>query len=767
MARGVGSPDPLTSTARHVALVIGACLAVALIEAVIRDAWDIVALALVPLYFAGRLYGVVLRGLAAERRHRDVLQTLDHPAIIVDTSGRVRLWNDVLAQLTGCSSEQALGCPLAHAMRSVGETELPRALDEALKNQTPRTVPDLRLGVHRGVRLFNADILPDATGATIVWHDITEQRMAEQALKKSADRMTLVGDGASDGLWAWDRRTHEFYVSSRWRALIGLAPQSGVGRPEDWLNRVHPDDIVPLKDALDTHLTGHTDHFVHEHRIRHEDGTYRWFLCRGIVSRAADHRSDVIAGSLETISDMFAMQERTKSAVWCDPLTGLSNRAVFLETIRRRLAHFKDHSAGRFAVLFLDLDRFKVINDSLGHLAGDELLIAVARRLESCVRASDVLARLGGDEFAILLNSLGDEMQANVLAHRIQDALNAPFSIGGREVFTSISIGIAISRVEHTSPEEILRDADTAMYHAKSRGKARHELFDADMHARALDRLGLESDLRQAVKNEALDVHFQPIVLLTSSMCVGFEALVRWTRDGKMVSPADFVPIAEELGLIEALGGWVLQKSCRKFSEWRLRYPAAPLDYITVNVSARQLMQQGFVHFVEQTVYETGMRPSDLRLEITETALMHNPIEAAEILHRLREFGVKIYLDDFGTGYSSLSHLHKLPVDALKIDRSFVRSLLLSDRPAIVESIMALARTLETGVVAEGVESGEQARQLEHLGCRYAQGYFFSPPLAAAAIEQLLSINKPLGQAPSTPAQPQTKKSAELAVETA
>jgi diguanylate cyclase (GGDEF)-like protein len=418
---------------------------------------------------------------------------------------------------------------------------------------------------------------------------------------------------------------------------------------------------------------------------------------------------------------------------------------VFLETIGRRLKHFQERNAGRFAVLFLDLDRFKVINDSLGHLVGDELLIAVSRRLESCVRASDVLARLGGDEFAILLNSFNDEMQANVLALRIQDALAAPFSIGGREVFTSISIGIACSRIEHTSPEEILHDADTAMYHAKSRGKARHELFDADMHARALDRLGLESDLRHAVKNETLEVHYQPIVLLASSMCVACEALVRWTRNGKAVSPADFIPIAEELGLIESLGGWVLQESCRTFSAWRQRYPAAALDYITVNVSARQLMQQGFVHLVERTVQETGMKPCDLRLEITETALMHNPRDAAEVLHRLRDFGAKIYLDDFGTGYSSLSHLHKLPVDALKIDRSFVRSLLLTDRPAIVESILALARTLETGVVAEGVESEPQARQLQRLGCRYAQGYFFSPPIPAGTVEQLLLANRPLG----------------------
>jgi diguanylate cyclase (GGDEF)-like protein/PAS domain S-box-containing protein len=753
--------------ARLAACVIGACLAVALIEAVIRDAWDIAALALVPIYFAGRLYGVVLRRRESERRHLEITQSLDQAIAMVDTSGRVTLWNDGLARQVGCSGTQAVGRPLAHAMRSLGETTLPRSLDDALESRSPRTLTDLRLTTPKGARTFNADIVPGDNGTTIVWHDVTEQRHAEQALKRSAERFAMVADGANDGLWAWDRRTQEFFVSSRWRELVGLPAQSGLGRLEDWFNRVHPDDLVPLKDSLDAHLSCHTSHFLHEHRIRHEDGTYRWFLCRGVASRGADQRAELIAGSIENITEQATALERSRSAVWCDPLTGLSNRAVFLETIGRRLTQFKERNAGRFAVLFLDLDRFKVINDSLGHLAGDELLIAVSRRLESCVRSSDVLARLGGDEFAILLNSLSDEMVANVLAHRIQDALTAPFSIGGREVFTSISIGIACSRIEHTNPEEILRDADTAMYHAKARGKARHELFDADMHARALDRLGLENDLRQAVTNDALEVHYQPIVLLASSRCVGFEALVRWTRNGKPMSPADFIPVAEELGLIESLGGWVLQKSCRTFSAWRQKYPEAGLDYITVNVSARQLMQQSFVHLVERTVYETGMKPCDLRLEITETALMHNPREAAEILHRLREFGVKIYLDDFGTGYSSLSHLHKLPVDALKIDRSFVRSLLLTDRPAIVESIMALARTLETGVVAEGVESAQQAQQLERLGCRYAQGYFFSAPLAARAIEQLLIVNQPLGNPKSQrPAHvDRAKKTAELAVE--
>ena len=393
----------------------------------------------------------------------------------------------------------------------------------------------------------------------------------------------------------------------------------------------------------------------------------------------------------------------------------------------------------------IDLDRFKIVNDSLGHLVGDELLTSVSRRLEKCLREGDVLARLGGDEFAILLNGLRDGQQANVTAFRIQDALREPFQIGGREVFTTASIGIAIGRAQYANPDEIMRDADTAMYHAKSRGKARHELFDADMHARAQDRLGLENDLRYAVNNNAFEVHYQPIVSLASGMCVGFESLVRWTRNGEMISPATFVPIAEELGLIETLGTWIMQQACTTFADWQRRLPECKLDCITVNVSSRQLMQQNFVHIVDAAVESAKLKPCDLRLEITETALMDSPGVAAKVLSELRDFGVKIYLDDFGTGYSSLSHLHKLPVDALKIDRSFVRSLELPDRPAIVESILALARTLHTSVVAEGIESQVQANELRRLGCTHAQGYLFSRPISAEAAEALLVANQPLG----------------------
>jgi diguanylate cyclase (GGDEF)-like protein len=428
-----------------------------------------------------------------------------------------------------------------------------------------------------------------------------------------------------------------------------------------------------------------------------------------------------------------------------DTLTGLPNRQLFLDRLGQAIAS-ASRNRRRLTVFYIDLDRFKVVNDSLGHLVGDELLTAVSRRLESCLREGDSLARLGGDEFAILLNRLEDEAQASTIAFRIQDALSAPFSIGGREVFTSVSIGIAFSAAQYDNPEEMMRDADTAMYHAKARGKARHELFDAEMHARALDRLGLENDLRQAVKSRGFDVHYQPIVSLTSGMCVGFEALVRWSRNGQATSPEKFIPVAEELGLIESLGTWVLQEACRTFADWTRRYPRYGLECITVNVSTRQLMQPNFLQIVQETVKRSGLTPANLRLEITETTLMGSPNMAAEALRELRDFGVKVYLDDFGTGYSSLSHLHKLPVDALKIDRSFVRSLLLPERPAIVESILALARTLNTGVVAEGVESDLQAQELKRLGCRHAQGYYFSPPLSSPRVEQMLAARRPLGQ---------------------
>jgi diguanylate cyclase (GGDEF)-like protein/PAS domain S-box-containing protein len=596
--------------------------------------------------------------------------------------------------------------------------------------------------------MFRVRLEPVRGGVALLWHDLADHVREESAVRRSEERLALAAEAANDGLWALDLRTGECYFSGRWRAMLGLPPQPGAGPIDDWLGRVHPEDLAGLKAAIEAHLSGRTEQVQHEHRLRHEDGAYRWFLCRGSSSRAAGGRPTRLAGSLTDRAEASIARDRLTSAGALDPLTGLANRTVFLERLGQRLAEAKARPGGNgFAVLYLDLDRFKVVNDSLGHLVGDELLTAVSRRLEGCLRPNDVLARLGGDEFAVLLNRLADEQQANAIAFRIQETLRAPFAIGGREVFTTASIGIALGLTQYSSPGEIMRDADTAMYHAKSHGKARHELFDADMHARVRDRLGLESDLRHAVANGSFEVHYQPIVLLATRMCVGFESLIRWRRHGEPVPPDTFIPLAEEIGLIEPVGTWVLREACRTFADWKRRFPASGLDYITVNVSSRQLLQHHFLSIVEKAVNDAGLRPADLRLEITETALMDSPHVAANVLRELRDFGVKIYLDDFGTGYSSLSHLHRLPVDALKIDRSFVRSLQSADRSPIVESILALAHTLNTSVVAEGIEVNAQAVALERLGCTHAQGYLFARPLTSGGAEDLLARRQPLGPA--------------------
>jgi len=729
--------------------VVGAAAAIGCAALVEQRAWELLFVSTVPMVFAYRIYKAHVDRLCEEEHHRAVANASDQGMCILDDEGQITLWSDATERILECPRERAIGRPLTVAVRALEKTDLPKAISGAQNTQSVKTLPDVVLRTENP-RVLDVRIVPASGGVTLLWHDVTERVRAERGLKRHQERLALAVEGANDGLWEWDIRTHEFYFSSRWLSMLGVTGPARIGRPDEWLKRVHSDDIRGLREAIELCLSGASEQLSHEHRILHENGTYRRVLLRGVAVRGAGRRPVRMAGSLTDTTEQAIVRERLQTAGFLDPLTGLCNRAVFVEGLGRRLGEFKERPRTRFAVLYLDLDRFKIVNDSLGHLVGDELLTAVSRRLESCLREGDTLARLGGDEFVILLNELAEQQQANAIAFRIQDALSAPFSIGGREVFTSVSIGIAFGRAEYKDPDEIMRDADIAMYHAKSHGKARHEVFDADMHARAQDRLGLESDLRRAVQQNQFEVHYQPIVSLTSGLCVGFESLVRWTRDGESVSPATFIPIAEELGLVDRIGTWVLAEACQTFAEWRRRYAEAGLECITVNVSSRQLMQQNFLALVEQAVHQSGLQPCELRLEITETALMDNPTTAAQVLQALRDFGVKIYLDDFGTGYSSLSHLHRLPVDALKIDRSFVRSLLLPDRPAIVESILALGRTLNTSVVAEGVESDVQWKELERLGCKRAQGFLFSRPVSAAAAEKIVAARQPLGMKSNT-----------------
>ena len=433
-------------------------------------------------------------------------------------------------------------------------------------------------------------------------------------------------------------------------------------------------------------------------------------------------------------------KEHFRHAAFHDSLTGLPNRAMFTELLKAEIESSLRRGEHMFAVLFLDLDRFKNINDSLGHTHGDLLLVAFAERLERTLRPIDTLARFGGDEFAILLSGMTDATDAVRVAQRIQDELSQPFVLDKNSAFATASIGIALSSSGYDRPDDILRDADIAMYRAKENGKARYELFDHGMHARAVSRLQLESDLRQAIEHKEFCVYYQPIVSLQTGRLAGFEALVRWNHPRRgLVSPADFIPVAEETGLIVPIGQWVLNEACAHVRQWQIDSPSHRSLSLSVNLSARQVAQPDLLNRIKDALEISQLSPHCLKLEITESVVMENAEAAAQMFKQLRSLGVQLSIDDFGTGYSSLSYLHRFPLNYLKIDRSFVMRLTTDNDNAIVRTISTLARNLGMEVIAEGIETEEQFQQLKMLGCEYGQGYLFSRPVANEAVKHLLA----------------------------
>ncbi|MBV9928112.1 MAG: EAL domain-containing protein [Acidobacteria bacterium] len=427
------------------------------------------------------------------------------------------------------------------------------------------------------------------------------------------------------------------------------------------------------------------------------------------------------------ISRRKQMEEKLLHDAFHDALTGLPNRALFMDHLRLAVERAKrPKKKYLFAVLFLDLDRFKVINDSLGHTMGDQVLVAMAARIQKCLRHLDTVARFGGDEFAVLLDGVEDVNDTIRVAQRLQRELTTPINVGGHEVFTSVSIGIALSDTGYERPEDVVRDADTAMYRAKAAGKSRYEIFDTAMHSRAVALLRLETDLRRAVEREEFVVYYQPIVSLSDDSIQGFEALVRWRHPERgLVAPSEFIPVAEETGLIIPLGRWVLSESCRQMHRLQAS-SVAPLS-LSVNLSGRQFMQPDLVGQVKQILTETGFDPHRLHLEITESSVIENTETVTEMLLQLRALGIRLSMDDFGTGYSSLSYLHRFPIHTLKIDRSFVSGG--DGENEIVRTIIMLARNMGMDIVAEGVETKEQLAYLKSLKCEYGQGFLFSRPL--------------------------------------
>jgi diguanylate cyclase (GGDEF)-like protein/PAS domain S-box-containing protein len=568
-----------------------------------------------------------------------------------------------------------------------------------------------------------------------------ERQTTEDALRDSEERYALAVRGANDGLWDWDLEADMVFFSPRWKSMLGFADADVGDSPREWLDRIHPDDRPPFRRHLENHLGGATEQLEFEHRMRNAAGEYLWVLARGVAVRDGNGKAYRMAGSQTDITARKRAEHQLQHDALHDGLTGLANRVLFIDRLACALADLQRRAAPDFSVLFFDLDRFKNVNDSLGHTIGDKLLLGIARRLEHFLRPGDTVARLGGDEFAILIHRVEDASGAIHVADRIQDILSMNFSIDGNDVMVTASIGIAHSSTGYTNPEEILRDADIAMYRAKAEGKARYEIFDRDMHQSAVALLKLETELRRSVQRGEFIMNYQPIVSLKGGRIVGFEGLVRWQHPERgIVTPSQFIAIAEETGLIVPLGWWVLRESCKQTESWQKMFPSEPPLWISVNMSGKLFMKSDMVDQLLSILEDTGLTPSSLRIEVTENVVMDHAELAVRNLMELRALGVQISIDDFGTGYSSLSYLQRFHYDELKIDRSFVSQLgSPGDSRAIVETILNLANSLGIGVVAEGIETAEQVDRLRQMQCPHGQGFWFSRPLNVAAAEELIA----------------------------
>jgi diguanylate cyclase (GGDEF)-like protein/PAS domain S-box-containing protein len=507
----------------------------------------------------------------------------------------------------------------------------------------------------------------------------------------------------------------------------------------DFQDFVHREERATVRTKWEQLISGQIPGYQIETRCIHSDGHVVWVLWT--VSQAiVEHSESVhLIFQIQNINDRKAAEERLLHDAFHDALTGLPNRALMMDHLKLAIARNQRKVNITFAVLYLDLDRFKVVNDSFGHMIGDQLLVGIARRLETCVRPGDTVARVGGDEFTILLEDVTHVSEAVSVAERIQQELKLPFNLSGRDVFTTVSVGIAPGSASYNQPDEILRDADTAMYRSKSLGKARHEMFDEEMQAATVNLLQMENDLRRAFERSEFFINYQPIVALDDFRLCGFESLVRWQHPERgLISPAEFIPIAEESGQILQIGEWVLREACYQLKRWQEKFPSDKPLYMTVNLSAKQFAQPDLVDRVRSILTETEIDPAFLKLEITESVVMDNIDSAAAMLSQLRALGVRLSIDDFGTGYSSLTYLHQFPIDTLKIDRSFINRMD-KENVEIVRTILMLAENLGMDAVAEGVETQEQMTLLRNLSCQSGQGYFFSKPLGVADAETMIS----------------------------
>ena len=578
----------------------------------------------------------------------------------------------------------------------------------------------------------------DEVGELVIWFNAFVESLAarqesEKRLSESEERYALAVRGASDGLWDWDLKRNEIYLSPRWKEILGYGEDEGGNDPAEWLERIHPDSQKEVKMKIDAHLQGRTPHFESEQRLCHKDNTYRWVLARGLALFDETGTAYRMAGSHTEITNRKIAEEQLQHDAFYDSLTNLPNRILFLDRLKNAISRNKRHPEAKFAVMFLDLDKFKLVNDCLGHNIGDLLLQEIARRLSQSMRATDTVARLGGDEFGVLLEDINGIRDVISMADRIQSLLSEPVDLCSNKTVSSASIGILMNAPGYNTPDEYLRDSDIAMYRAKVKGKARYEIFDQTMRDHLMLHMELENDLRQAIEKEELVPHYQPIINLENKKIVGFECLLRWPHPEKgNISPNVFIPIAEETGLILPLGNWVLQKATKQLSIWQSQIPDMSHLQISVNLSGKQLTHPNLVDQISSALQENSLSPSCLNLEITESDIINDMETAADVLSQIKRLGVEIQMDDFGTGYSSLSYLHQFPFDVIKIDRSFVIGMIEDkSKISLIKAIVLMAKELKKSTIAEGIETLEELGILTESGCEYGQGFYISPAISA------------------------------------
>lgn len=664
------------------------------------------------------------------------------PAYWVNSQLEILAVNQCFAQTQSIHSEDAIAQPISfyncdsHFIKFIQDffSQPEQSIYKELEIQTATGTRNLLIVAQKSA-LENTAIFLEI--------DLSARQQREAVLKESEERYTLAMQATNDGIWDWNLKTNAVYFSSRWKLLLDYQDNE-MNSLDEWFCRIHPGDVERVKIEMLNHLSEPNSKFESEYRILCKGKIYRWMLSRGITMRDASGEAYRTIGTQSDITNRKVTEEQLLHDALHDALTGLPNRVLFMDRLSHAISLGKRRRNYLFAVLFFDLDRFKLINDSLGHAVGDRLLIAIARRLEKYLRVGDTVARLGGDEFTILLEDIKDEGAAIAIAHRLQEELTRSFNLGGNEVYTSASIGITLSNFNYERPEDLLRDADIAMYRAKATGKARHEVFNITMHTRAAALLQLETDLRRGLERREFRLYYQPIISLKTGEITGFEALIRWQHPQRgLVSPAEFIPVAEETGLIVPIGWWVLREACRQLSDWQIQFPEYRSLVMSINLSAVQFTQANLVEEITAILRETEIPANSLKLEITESVIMANAEVATTMLCQLQSQGIQLSIDDFGTGYSSLAYLYRFPIDTLKIDRSFINKIDIdSEQFEIVRTIVTLAANLGMDVVAEGVETSNHLAQLKALSCSSGQGYFFSKPVDSKMAAKLLQQNK-------------------------